>query len=467
MTLDLTPFLQDAGPKYLAIARALSEAIRQGELAPGTRLPPHRRLAETLGVSVQTVSRAYAQAEKMGLVQSRVGSGTWINALDDARESAYLRGQEPRQESTLVDLSIAHPVCTPSHQLRFRETLASLAEQLRPEVIAANRPIAGLLHQRERASDWLADTLGVPGGPEDRVLCNGAAHGLMLAISTVVQHGDLVLTEALTDHGLIALSRTLGFQLRGVAIDERGVIPEALDLACRRLRPRAVCLTPTQLNPTGATMDEARRDAVARVLDHHGVWLIEDDVHALLEPPGLTPLAARLPHLCFHVTSLTKVALPGLRAGYLSVPRGQLHHTLPRMRATTWMATPLIFELADAWLADGTLAQLADEQRQRLSERQRLAGRLLGGHEFSARPSSLHLWLSLPVAWRPEELQQQAEQEGMTVTTATPFMVEQTPAPRRIRLSLGAEPDLDRLEGALSRLAALLDEAPPPMQLIY
>ncbi len=467
MTVDLTPFLQDTGPKYLAIARALSEAIRQGELAPGTRLPPHRRLAETLGVSVQTVSRAYAQAEKMGLVQSRVGSGTWINALDDARESAYLRGQEPRRENPLVDLSIAHPVCPPSHHRRFRETLASLAEHVRPAAIAANRPIAGLLAQRERASDWLTASLGVPGGPEDRVLCNGAAHGLMLAIATVVQHGDLVLTEALTDHGLIALSRTLGFQLRGVAIDERGVIPEALDLACRRLNPRAVCLTPTQLNPTGATMDEARRDAVARVLDHHGVWLIEDDVHALLEPPGLSPLAARLPHLCFHVTSLTKVAVPGLRAGYLSVPRGQLHHLLPRMRATTWMATPLIFELADAWIADGTLMRLAGEQRELLAERQRLAARWLSGHDLAARPSSLHLWLSLPAAWRAEELQQQAEQEGVAITTATPFMVEQSPAPQHIRLSLGAEPDLVRLEGALSRLTALLAETPPPMQIIY
>ncbi|MFG6177010.1 PLP-dependent aminotransferase family protein [Halomonas sp. THAF12] len=468
MTIDLSPYLTDTGPKYLAIARALSQAIRQGELVPGTRLPPHRRLAETLGVSVQTVSRAYAQAEKMGLVQSRVGSGTWINALDDARESAYLHGQEPRQENPLVDLSIAHPVCPPSHHLRFRETLAILAEQARPEVASANRPIAGLIHQREHASQWLDERLGVPGSPDDRVLCNGAAHGLMLAISTVVQHGDLVLTEALTDHGLIALSRTLGFQLRGVAIDDRGVIPEALDLACRRLRPRAVCLTPTQLNPTGATMDEARRDAVARVLDHHGVWLIEDDVHALLEPPGLTPLAARLPHLCFHVTSLTKVALPGLRAGYLSVPRGQLHHTLPRMRATSWMATPLVFELAGVWIADGTLDSLAVEQRELLAERQRLAARSFGDHEFSARPSSLHLWLSLPAAWRAEELQQQAEQEGVAITTAIPFMVEQTPAPRRIRLSLGAEPDLERLEDALLRLAAMLDEAPPPMmQIVY
>lgn len=468
MTIDLTRFLRDDGPKYLAIARALSEAVRQGALVPGTRLPPHRRLADALGVSVQTVSRAYAQAEKMGLVQARVGSGTWINALDDTRESAYLRGHEPRQANPLIDLSIAHPVCPLGYHLRFRQALAELAEQAHPEVITASRPIAGLPHQRERASDWLTGRLGVPGDMDDRVLCNGAAHGLMLAVATVVQPGDLVLTEALTDHGLIALSRTLGFQLRGVPIDEQGVIPEALELACHRHKPRAVCLTPTQLNPTGATMSEARRDAVAEVLERHGIWLIEDDVHALLESPGLTPLTARLPQLGFHATSLTKVAMPGLRAGYLTVPRGQLHHALPRLRATTWMATPLIFELAHLWLADGTIETLAAEQREMLAQRQRLAARLLAHHPFDSRPSSLHLWVTLPDAWRAEELQQHAEREGLAITPAAPFMVEQSPPPRRIRVSLGAEPDIIRLEEGLVRLAGLLDEPPPPMmQIIY
>ncbi|WP_111413992.1 PLP-dependent aminotransferase family protein [Billgrantia lactosivorans] len=468
MTIDLTPYLTDTGPKYLAIARALSEAVRQGELAPGTRLPPHRQLAESLGVSVQTVSRAYAQAEKMGLVQARVGSGTWINALDDARESAYLRGHEARQENPLIDLSIAHPVCTPSHHLRFRQALAELAELASPEVITACRPIAGLAHQRERASTWLQSRLHVPGEMDDRILCNGAAHGLMLAISSVVQHGDLVLTEALTDHGLIALSRTLGFQLRGIAIDHEGIVPEALDLACQRFKPRALYLTPTQLNPTGATMSEARRDAVAEVLARHRVWLIEDDVHALLEAPGLTPVAARIPQLSFHVTSLTKVTVPGLRAGYLTVPRGQLHHVLPRMRATTWMATSLVFEIADRWLADGTVETMAAEQRSLLDERQRLAQRLLGHHALESRPTSLHVWITLPDAWRAEELQQQAEQEGLAITTAVPFMVEQTPPPRRIRVSLGAEQDIARLEEGLKRLGLLLDEAPPPMmQIVY
>ncbi|MBZ9559895.1 MULTISPECIES: PLP-dependent aminotransferase family protein [unclassified Modicisalibacter] len=468
MTIDLTPYLSPHGPKFLAIARALSEAIRQGELTPGTRLPPHRQLAETLGVSVQTVSRAYAQAEKMGLVQARVGSGTWINTLDDNRESEYLRASEARPEAALIDLSIAHPVCPPTHHLRFRETLAELAEQASPEVISACRPIAGLPYQRERAGYWLRDRLGVPGDVEERILCNGGAHGLMLAVATVVQHGDVVLTEALTDHGLIALSRTLGFQLRGIAIDAEGVMPDALDTACRRYQPRAVCLTPTQLNPTGATMSEARRDAVAEVLARHGVWLIEDDVQALLEPPGLTPLAARLPRQGFHVTSLTKVTVPGLRAGYLTVPRGQLHHALPRLRATSWMATPLIFELADHWLANGTVETLAREQRALLAERQRLAAHYLSGHDVTSRASSLHVWLALPASWRAEELRQQAEQEGVAITASPPFMVEQTPPPRRVRLSLGAEPDLARLERGLELVARLLNESPPPMlEIVY
>lgn len=468
MTIDLTPFMSPHGPKYLAIARALAEAVRHGTLPPGTRLPTHRDLAETLGVSVQTVSRAYDQAEKHGLIQARVGSGTWIRDADGESESEYLRHPTALTDDSQIDLSIAHPVCPPSHHLRFRQALAELADVAHADVIAACRPIAGLAHQRERANHWLGERLGVPGDVDDRLLCNGAAHGLMLAIATVVQHGDVVLTEALTDHGLISLSRTLGFQLRGVAIDEQGVIPEALETAIVRFQPRAVCLTPTQLNPTGATMENARRDQVAGILQRYNIWLIEDDVHALLEPPGLTPLTARLPQQSFHVTSLTKSTVPGLRAGYLSVPRGQMHHTLPRLRATSWMATPLIFELADYWLANGMIDTLAHEQRQLLSERQSLAARRLAGHAIESRPSSLHLWLTLPEPWRAEELQQQAIQEGVAITTAQPFMVDPSSSPRRVRISLGAENDLERLETGLEVLARLLRQPPPPMlQIVY
>ncbi|HAR09588.1 MAG TPA: PLP-dependent aminotransferase family protein, partial [Cobetia sp.] len=108
------------------------------------------------------------------------------------------------------------------------------------------------------------------------------------------------------------------------------------------------------------------------------------------------------------------------------------------------------------------------QQRELLAERQQLAARILHSHGRASRPTSLHVWLSLPGSWRAEELQQLAEQEGVAITTATPFMVEQSPAPRRVRLSLGAEPEIERLEDGLKRLASLLDDAPPPMmQIVY
>ncbi|OLO06285.1 hypothetical protein BTW08_18480, partial [Salinicola sp. MH3R3-1] len=76
---------------------------------------------------------------------------------------------------------------------------------------------------------------------------------------------------------------------------------------------------------------------------------------------------------------------------------------------------------------------------------------------------SLHIWLALPEPWRAEELQQQARQEGVAITTAQPFLVEQSAMPRRVRISLGAEPDLARLASGLDVLSQLLGEAPPPM----
>ncbi|HNE02467.1 MAG TPA: winged helix-turn-helix domain-containing protein, partial [Plasticicumulans sp.] len=74
-TPDLNPY---AGPRYRAIADALEADLREGRLAPGARLPTHRELAERLGVTVGTITRAYAEAEARGLTRVTVGRGTFV-----------------------------------------------------------------------------------------------------------------------------------------------------------------------------------------------------------------------------------------------------------------------------------------------------------------------------------------------------------------------------------------------------
>src|SRR5215204_2858859 len=97
MTMWLPDLENRRGPVYRAIADAIDEDVQKGTLRAGTRLPPHRDLADHLGVTVTTVTRAYTEAARRGLTTGHVGRGTFI------------RGNEPDDgaaEAAPFDLSI-------------------------------------------------------------------------------------------------------------------------------------------------------------------------------------------------------------------------------------------------------------------------------------------------------------------------------------------------------------------------
>src|ERR671934_2302609 len=96
MTMWLPELDGRRGPVYRAIADAIDEAVQQGTLRAGTRLPPHRDLADHLGVTVTTITRAYTEAARRGLISGHVGRGTFI------------RGSEPEDAADQgpIDLSI-------------------------------------------------------------------------------------------------------------------------------------------------------------------------------------------------------------------------------------------------------------------------------------------------------------------------------------------------------------------------
>ncbi len=93
-----------SGPKYLAIAEALLADVQSGRLKPGYRLPPQRQLAKELGVDLTTVTRAFNEARRMGLIEANTGRGS------------YVRGKGPERETTshlpelpIIDLSMNMP----------------------------------------------------------------------------------------------------------------------------------------------------------------------------------------------------------------------------------------------------------------------------------------------------------------------------------------------------------------------
>ena len=130
------------------------------------------------------------------------------------------------------------------------------------------REPGGLPDERDQAAAWLARRVPHARG-ERLVICPGTQNALFDFLSVQTEPGDVVLCETLTYPGLKAAAALCGVRLVGVATDAAGILPDALEAACREHAPKALYLIPTIHNPTTVTMPPARRREIAEAIRAH------------------------------------------------------------------------------------------------------------------------------------------------------------------------------------------------------
>jgi DNA-binding transcriptional MocR family regulator len=437
------------GPRYLAIADALAEDLAEGLLREAERLPTHRELADRLGVTVGTVSRAYAEAARRGLVSGEVGRGTFVRGGEGRGE-----GSEP---DDVVDLGQNHP---PEPAARPQRTalltaLASLTARADVGRLLDYPAAGGNEADREAGASWIARA-GVPAASHDVVVCTGSQHGLTVVLATILEPGDLLLTEALTYAGVKAVAGLLHLRLKGLPIDGQGLRPDALEAACRDSAAKALYLIPTHHNPTTAVMPEARRSEIVAVARARGLAIVEDDVHGLLPPERPRPIASLAPERSYYLTSTSKTLAPGLRIAYVLAPPAMVPRLVANLRATTWAVAPLTAAVASLWIRDGTADRLLEARRQEARERQAIARARLAGADVDGKPEAYFLWLRLPEPWRGDAFAAEARARGVLVTPAETFAVGREPAPHAVRVCIGAARTREALTRGLDTVAELL-----------
>ena len=293
-------------------------------------------------------------------------------------------------------------------------------------------------------------------------MTSGAQHGAATVLASLAKPGDVVLTEQVTYTGMKAIASLLHLQLRGVEMDGEGIMPDALEAACRESVPRALYCMPTLQNPTARTMSLARRRAIAEIAARHDVALIEDDVYGFMPDAPIPPLTAIAPANAYYITSTSKSMAPGLRVGYVVAPESRVDRVAGVIRASVWLIAPLLAEVASEWIergeADGMVAWKREETAARHASALAILGRWLPG----SAPRSFHLWLPLPEPWRTEEFVAQARARQVVVSPSEDFMVGRGSAPHAVRVCLGATASRARLEDGLGRLADLLESGPAP-----
>ena len=457
MTSWLPDLSRRNGPRYRAIAEALAEDVREGRLADGARLPTHRDLAWKLRVTIGTVSRAYAEAERRGLIAGEVGRGTYVRHPNDA---ARVTPGDILGEAALadfIDLTINRPtsageaaaIAAALQELAAEPDLARLLDYQAPAGSVADRAAGAALLKR----------CGLVATPEQIVVTAGGQHAMACVIGALTQPGDSLAAEALTYPGLRALAGLLQLKLVPIAIDEHGLVPEALEAACRAAPLRALYTMPTLHNPTTVTMPATRRQAISELAERHGLTLIEDDVYGFLldQPPA--PLAHYAPRCGIYLTSTSKSLMPALRVGYVRAPEAHVGPIAAAVRATLYSAPPLMARIVARWVADGTAERLAAEKRAEMRARNRRARQILAGAEVAGDPAAPHLWLSLPETWRADDFAAAARRSGVGIVPAAAFAVTRQ-APNAVRICLGAQSAAEQVERGVARLAALL--ASPP-----
>ena len=455
MTRWLPDVSATADPIYLAIAKAIVADVTAGRLRPGDRLPPQRKLAQELNVSIGTVTRGYVEASRRGVVRGKSGRGTVVRNPGGAHPDSRLWFGPG---SGLVDLGTNIPIRGEDPDLSG--ALATLAK---------DSGVSRLLHYQTPQEDprhlaagakWIGEC-GHNVDSESVVITAGAQHAVLIILGALTKPGDLVFTDELTSTGLFEVAQLLHLRVQGIGMDAVGMRPDALLSACRKRSGQALYCMPTVHNPTSATLTAERRHQLADVAREYDLLVIENEVHRHLAPDAAAPISQMAPERGFFIAGLSKAVAPGLRVAYVAVPPFAREQLGDAVAASLVMVSPLTLELAATWVEDGTARRIADRKRDEAKVRQAIAREVLGDYSYRGCSTAYSILLDLPQEWRAGEFANEARRRGVAVAPAAAFAVPGCQPPEAVRISLSGANNRCQLREALGVIAKILGDGCP------
>ncbi|PCD76773.1 PLP-dependent aminotransferase family protein [Pseudothioclava arenosa] len=453
-----------SGPKYLSLVRAVREGVRSGALPAGSRLPTVRDLAWRLSVTPGTVSRAYQIATQEGLLEAVVGRGTFVASRTQRfgpteplySQPSSLYGEMPG----VVDLR--SPQLPDVGQTK---ALAHAMAEAAADLDAHYLEYPGLRRDyycREAVLNWFPEACSLDGviTPEDIVLTHGGQNGINVVMQCCLR-GDrpVVFVEELAYPGFRHAARLNRAEVVAVALDDQGMIPEALDAACRRHRGQIVCITPDAQNPTAVRMSTERREAIAEVARRHDLQIIEDDCYTA-PVTGLPSLRAIAPERAWHVTSISKTISAGLRFGFVVAPEGMGEAgRLAAQHGFFGLSRP-VTDIVTRLMNSGEAMRLRYSAQEEMGRRLQMTLQALGDQDLSWLPGLSFVWLKLPLGWRGSVFARMAEAEGVLVRSADEYVLHDGHAPNAVRIAMAGGVPEEQFNQAIQRLKRLLERQP-------
>ncbi|KPC53708.1 putative HTH-type transcriptional regulator YjiR [Amantichitinum ursilacus] len=472
----------DPLPLYRQLASHYLNAIDNGTLAVGARMPSVRTLMARHSVSLSTALQACRELEQQGVLEARPRSGYFVRARTRALAPAVepvLHVADPAQYvgihervSAITARSLQADVQTNlggacgAPELYPNEALSRTAQRVlrqKPMLFGENAPHNGEPSFRLTLAQR-ALTHGMQLTTDDIIVAHGCVEALNLALRAVAQPGDIIAVESPTFFGLLQILETLGMRALEIPTSpQTGMSLEALQRAAETYPElKAVVVVPNFQNPLGSIMPDATKQALVAWCEQRDIALIEDDTYSALTNDDVPLRALKAwdkTGNVIHCASLHKVVSPGMRLGWIApgkwLARCQMlkyaqtrpNEALNQLVLADYMATPAY---------DRHLRRLRQHLRtQRLQVADAVAAYFPEETRLSVPSGGLGLWVELPDQISSREVFERGLDQGIRIAPGMMFS-NSTRFDHFIRLSVGL-PYTPEVERAIRALARIVD----------
>ncbi len=446
-------------PLYRAVFNALRHAILSERLGAGSRLPGTRTLARQLGISRNVVQAAFDQLAAEGYICSTVGSGSTVAAIPApavrrsaetvrGRKSAYVRRAERlmphespvrtvRTELPAIDFRYAAFVPDTAALRGWKQSIARAARKMHTDYPDP----AGLLELRAALCTYLRRHRGVAAEPDDIIVVSGSQQALDLTARAVCDPWAVIGIEDPHYQGARQALLAAGGRLVPCAVDESGLDVGRHSRALQNAR--AIYVTPSHQFPTGAVMSVERRLKLLHHAMEHDTWIIEDDYDTEYQErastiPALQALDER--RCVIYIGTVVRTLSPGLRLGYVVVPRA-LREGFRAMKWLTDRGSSMLEQRALAlFIEDGAYERAQRRAARELAKlRETFTGAMqarLGGTDVTWTGSGAHAFLRFPrlAVADVDAFIEHGVQRGVRLYSGVPYYLR---SPRKAALICG------------------------------
>jgi len=468
LSIDWMPNPKSSIPLYQQIVAYIKNKIATGEWPINSKLPPQRRLARLLEVNRSTLILALDDLIADGLLESKIGSGTWvanntwslltstlpINWTSYLDRGIYLPNLHTIQEINHLEFNpkiIRLGTGELSPEIFPKAMMDSILRQLpnRINSLGYEEP-RGLPFLRQQISTYLS-SFGIQASASSIMIVSGALQALQLICSSLLPKDSTILLERPSYLFSLTLFQSLNMNFCGIPLDEEGIEIGPISFYKKQKNVNLLYTIPCFHNPTGITMTQKRRTSMIDVCQKEQLPIIEDDVYRelWLDAPPPPPLKAlEKEGLVLYLGSLSKSLSPGLRIGWIVGPEPVIERLADIKMQNDYGSSSLSQWAAAEWFASGLYQTHLEEVRAQLRIRRELACNTLKTHfseiaTWQIPKGGFYIWLTLLHSISMEKLFKTALEKGILIH---PGNIYDTLSMKHIRLSFSyaSLPDMEK-----------------------